>query len=525
MPLIPELTFVDGEYRPAVGSLATAAAPARAQQGIARGLAIASDTFGEVAEKVRRIEDNGSENRAFLAFQKARDDHDAFRLANPDEAAWESDLDKRLSAAQTEIGKLPMSPEARTEINGRVDLWSQQAKAGTVEASLKQKTARARQDLTNALERDRSAGDFGSARERLGRSVATGTLLPEEAEADLLDLEDAEKQWSREQTNKATLATITEDASAWLRENPPEKLPEGVDAATYANQQSFARGVLRGVTHDRTAIILDGMASGEVTTPEQVEELAEELRPTVVEELKGELAKRADLRERERRATPEYQNQTIGRATAMIRDWRRDEEGFDETYAQIYTMIAQVEDPGAKEALMDQLGEARDGQKRTLDTNLKLANEVLSDAYKAGRFGDVSLTGKATMKTRAALDDGLLTDTGKLMRLGFTEEQAAEISAEKLKPHERVELYRTMFSQRQGVDQTTPFERAAFLAVRDGNTEFEVDDPESQDEAITARTEADERLGAALLHMKQFARANPTASKREYEDEVYRIAG
>jgi GH24 family phage-related lysozyme (muramidase) len=525
MPIIPEYGEMRrGGYSPAVADAGTAMAPFKARQEIAGAVGEAADAFAAVRERTRRIEDNGSANRAALIWQKAAGEHENFRLANPDEAAWGTDLAAREKAAREEIAKLPMSPEARSEIGLKVDGWSQAARLdveGKVEIH---KRKRAITDYSNLTKGYVQGGNFEEARAATHEAVRMGTLVKEDGDAALMDIDEAEKDWTAKKADEGTRAVITADPRAWLESNAPEKLPEGVDATTYARQQDFARNVLANVTEATTQTIYDGMATGDVKTAEDVDQLGSGLRPAVREHLKEQLYRRAQAMEVAVRKTPEYQNQLVGRASSLINGWNPAREGFDSEMAEIVTAISDIEDAGTKAALSAQWQEIRDGQKRTFDTAAKLADKALEDAFEAGRFGDAKGSGLASMSTQAAVDDGLLTDGEKLARAGFSPEQIKKLQ-EEANPIKRKQLYREEFGKRTGQDKLTEFERAGYLAVREGKSEFSAVDPEAMDAAVTSRIEAEAKYGAARVALLKFAKAYPNATKEDYEGEILRLAG
>lgn len=531
MPLIPDIQPLDGAYRPSVASPQAAGAPGQAAANLGRDVQQSAGVLVEIHGKYQAARDNGAKNAARLMIQQAQAEHAQFRLQNPDESTWGADIEGRLGKARESIFQQDMSPFMRTEMEATFAGWQQEASSATMLDATKQGVTRARQRSTNAVRAYKEAGDFESARRVVAESRDANVWLPEEAEADLLDIGSEEKDWQIQQQDKATRGAIAEDPAAWLESNPQDAAPADVDPVTYQQQRGYARELLRERTYDVSAAIQDGMVSQngqppKITRPEQIEELAGDLRPAVREELKAELARRADAATAAERSTPEYQAKVVGKVTAMLSRYKADGDDFDRSYVEMEMLARSMPEGAMKSELMRQLKDTREGQLGQIRTNQELAEKALVDAYNANRFGDVSGTGKASISLRAALDDGLLTDAAKLERLGFSADKAKEIAT--ADEDKRTGLFRTEFQHRTGIDRTTPLERAAFLAVRDGkppSSMIEVDDPEAMDAAITARDAADERLGKARIELLNFARANPQAGRKEFEDEVYRIAG
>jgi hypothetical protein len=327
-------------------------------------------------------------------------------------------------------------------------------------------------------------------------------------------------EFQKKQANDAELRTIHADPGEWLSKNKPDAIPENVSPAEYAQRRNLARQLVAQETAETSGNLMDAIVAGKITTPEQVENLAGNLRPTAKAQLLDFLQKQGDEAFRAKRATPEYQDATVGKALDLLDRYQLDDDHFDEKFVEIDGLIRTLpESSPARAELRRKLDAARDGQLGEIKDHADLARNALKDAYKAGRFGNTEGV-QASQSLRSILDDGILTDTAKLQRLGFDSKQAKAIAAGK-KESERLALFRTTFDERKGTDQTSPFERAAFLALRDGL-------PPSHTVEITDDSEREktwQNYGRSRNSLEQWLKVNPKATPEQITEKVKELGG
>ncbi|MDB6077723.1 MAG: muraminidase [Akkermansiaceae bacterium] len=563
MPLIPELTPVPGRYTqvgpsPQVAGIPGAAA-ARAGQQVAQTVGDVFQGGLEMEQRHQRITDDRTKNYARTRVQKALDEHQQFRIQHPDESTWSPDLSDRMKAAREDVFKQPMSPLFKPEMEQNFTGWEQDYQNDTKAAVLTQGVKRARQQSTNTVRAYRQAGDFESARKTIRESQAAGTWSPEEAEADILDLHDEEKQDIKKKQVQGEQTAITEDAAGWLKRADPKKVPEGMDPAAYDNLFSFARSKLSDETAETTKDILDGIALAgqpvtpgspeQITSPEQIDRLGAGLRPAVREELKQKLGKRLSDAERN---SPEHMAKVMGEVTVGLDSYKADSENFDVDYVKMANQIDTLPEGAAKKELQGRLDTVRKGQLEQIRTYADLGKQSIMESYKAGLFGKVDGTGKVSQDVSSLVDAGYLRAQPKLTAAGLSDEQAKAVSeldegtlkkalrvsmseseadatakdlAKDKTDANRAKAFRLLYAAKAGQVSAPPYEQATAKAIFDGSSSFDWFDQEAASTAMTERLSAQDHLGAVLYDYSNFIRAHPDAKPSEIDDHIFQLGG
>jgi len=274
MPLIPEISMLGGNFRPSVAGVAMAGTPGKAAANLGRDVQQAAGIFVDVHQKYQRARDNGAKNSARLMIQQAQAEHAQFRMQNPDESLWQADIDARMGKARESIFGQEMSPFMREEMDATFAGWQQEARNSTMLDATKQGVARARQKSTNAVRAYKDAGDFESARRVVKESAEAGVWLPEEAEADLLDLDDEAREFGKKKKAEDYMIAADTDPVTML-----EILSAKDDAGNYANDTDLENGTrfrlikhaeasLEAAKRDEFDAIEGGISEGRVTEAE-----------------------------------------------------------------------------------------------------------------------------------------------------------------------------------------------------------------------------------------------------------------
>lgn len=502
MPIIPDYQMPEaGNYQPSVGSTSTASAPARAAQSIAKGIEDAGQVFAGVAVKVAEAKDRGNKANAEMRLLRARDEHEQWRLQNPDENGWEADWQSRLGEAKGDIDQLEVSPLLRTELDLAVQGFEQREGAKVMGAKLTQTTQRARQASANLYERHVKDKNGGEAR----RVIAESALLPEEKEARILDLEDEEKRWQAQDRYDSELTGVMADPVAWMAKNPPNKVPEGMDPSAYGNLQGEARQQLRMFTADTSAAILDGLAAGKITKPEEIEAMGQGLRPSVIAGLKAQLEEMGRDGYRAKIASPEYEKQVTGEVLEMLGNYKAEGDDFDEALVAMDAKVRTLpEGSAAKAELKRRVEQVRYGQLQEIESAEDLPRRALGELYKAGAFG----TAKKQLSVDEVMAAGLLKDTVKLQGRGFTADEAKEIAGIK-DGWLQMLRYKELSKKRVGRDYSDPFNKTAFDLLESPRDAF----MEYEDEA--AKRAAREAFGDAKIKLEEWIKFHPDAARDE----------
>lgn len=523
MPIIPELTGVAGEWRPAAPDLNSAMAPGEAMARAGRSVASVAGPLLAVQDKLQGIRDEDGFNQARIAIGQAKANHEEFRVKNPDQSTWAANMDNELSTARETIKALSLSPAARQKLDSQFSLWEADSKTGVQVDAAKYEVTRARQNLTNLDLQYRNNGDFTSSKALYEGAASKGLLTPEEAAAHLGDLEQEAKTYQLKQADKQQRIAIAEDPAHWIESNKTR--PEGMDALQFEQYRDFARGALRQRTGETVDAIRDGMASGDIRTVEDIDHFASDLRPSVRALLKNDLLDMADASEKARRATPEYQEQTVGKVSALLVDYQPTADDFDAKFVEMDSLARTLPEGAVKSELQRRIKDVRDGKTTEIKTHADSAMAALDEAYKAGRFGKL-WDGTVEMPTARVINDGFLSDAGKLKSLGLSEDQVKPILEAK-KDSERLAAFRALgpfWSLRQNVT-ADKFTQSAAEAILNEQTTVKYLSPEAEDAAISAKLEAQMKFGRAKSVLADWLRRNPTADEKAIEDKVFSIGG
>jgi hypothetical protein len=490
-----------------------AAAPARSLGSLAQSIASIAEPFQQHAEQVQKFEDTRVESETLNRWAQESAQHQLDLEQDPDPQSRITKTRDFLTRQKGEMEGLEMTPAVRQRLTLRFDDYASNTinKTGANAAMLERRRA------ADALDaRMRGAFEYnneGELEDVLRTGMETNLILPGDAEKHRME-------FRKKQASDSELRTIHADPGAWLDQNKPDAIPQGVSPAEYTQRRNLARQLVAQETAETSGNLMDAIVAGKITTPEQVENLAGNLRPTAKAKLLDFLKEQGDEAFRAKRATPEYQDATVGKALDLLDRYQLDDDHFDEKFVEIDGLVRSLpEGSPARAELRRKLDAARDGQLGEIKDHADLARQALKDAHKAGRFGNTEGV-QASQSLRSILDDGILTDATKLQRLGFDAKQAKAIAAGK-QEKDRLALFRTTFDERKGTDQTSPFERAAFLAIRDGM-------PPSHMVEITddsGREKTWQNYGRAQNSLEQWLKVNPKASPEQITEKVKELGG
>jgi hypothetical protein len=520
MPIIPDYeAYRGGEHRPSVASPRSAGLVAEANAKLGQQVSSAVTDLGGLAMRERRAKDLGEESRIAAGMAERAELHRQYRESNPDETSWGGDLDSHVSMMGEQVANMKASPEARARADAGFQQWAGGLRADTVSQARAHAVNRSRNDSARHREGMERRGDFEGSRAQLGREVEAGLKSPEEAEEERLQIGVREQQWLGEQAEKREYERIAADPSSWLAAQVPGKVLPGVNPLNYRLRQEFAAKTMEKLTAETASVIRDGIAAGKVTTPEQVRDLASQLRPGAVNLLVNELQLHAEGKLAEQRKSPHFVAEVVGKATDLMSKYRLDFDHYDDGYVAIQLEIGRLNEGPEKTHLNEQLVKLREGKLREVQTAQDLAERTLVDLYEDGVFGKVDGTGRGRGVTRTAIDSSLLRDPVKLEKRGFAPEQAKEI-AEAYNP---VPVFRRLHAGITAKDANAPYDSAALDAVRDRKEEFEWTDPDEEAKAEAERLKARVALGKARIKVMEFARLNPQAKEEEFEAAIRKI--
>jgi hypothetical protein len=488
-----------------------AGAPFAALGELGEAIAGISKPFAQIAGDLQHTENLRQQSELRTALDTQLTDFRIEIEKDPDPVSRMKRMDDFLAKSKSILDRPGLSPAVRNSMIGYHDQWASNARNQNALQAADLSQRRASQAFKNEQIAAFENNDIGRLRLAHNDAVAAGAALPEEWKG-------IEHDFNEKQRRDTAVRSIYENPAAFLDSNASP--PEGGNLVEWENNRDLARQLLRRENVEATDKFQDMLSLGQITTPEQIDELFWDQRPAVIESYKADLAQRGDAAFKARAATPEYQDEVIGQVTSMLDSYRVDSDNFDEQFARMDSMVRSLpEGSGAKAELSRQMDRVRNGQIKTMESVADMARQSFVDVYKAQFFG----TTLRRQSTQSAIDAGLLRDREKLKQAGFTDESLDYITgrdkdgkptdkaAEKLSDTDRLGRFRERYPQR--IDKKTtkdPYLQRAFDAMQAGEGKVEWEDPE-------AKKTAERNLGEAIRKFDEWATLNPAKAKDDKE--------
>lgn len=524
MPIIPNYNPVQGTLQPQAPSLGAAMAAGNAVARIGGAASNVGEDLSAVAQRQQAEADQDARNTARLAAQQARQEHELYRAENPDESTWQADAESRFSKVGESYKDAKISGKARQQLDEEVKGWGTTFNLGTQTDAKNQWRAKARTRGSQLVDAYAQAGKWDDAERQLAENESSGLFSKGELDPDREDLTWRKTKWQEDEAEKKEMNGIAEDPAGWW-EKHKDKPPAGMDPTKYQRFRGYAKQRLAERTYEDADVIEDAMANGKIKTPEDIDRMGPDLRPSVREQLKANLAKRQSAAFQDAKDDPKYQAAVIGRAGALLADWQPAAEDFDKTYAKILGLVKSLPTGSAsREALESQISNVRSGRLGEVRTHADAARKSLDDALKSGRFGKIPEPRKQT--TREIVEDGFLKDVAKLQRLGFSASQAESIGEAAADPaagqKKFIELWKDRDTGSVLADET---ELAGANAIRLGHATVPWNAAGADAETETARGRVDEAYGAARTKLDEWLKRNPKADEKTVSEKVFEISG
>lgn len=525
MPLPPVRYISAGPMMPRANpSVAMAQGEALARMGTT--IAAVGEKGFQIAERVRKTEEAGIVSAYFANLDEQAAQFSNSLLTRTDPDAWPSDWRDMVGTFKDEARNLKLSPAARAALDMEIQNWSTQ-RTIRMESLAAQRTvneAQARIDLSfkHALSR----GDREGAERQLSLMPGAG-LMPSQVEVARSEME---RGLARQALKEEAELDPTGTLDRLDKMSPEEFLSLPGNEFLTLEDRDITRAEAQRIQRQNIAAASDEFqdlaAAGVIRTEEDLEAhfAPRNLPPRVMEAMKADLGKRWNAEELARRATPEYQQETVGRVMSMLADYNPESADFDSRYTEMDSLVRTLPDGATKAELNRRLRSVREEKIGEFQDLADLARKDFEDLYKQRFFGETHQ--KQTLGT--AIDDGFLRNHDRLISLGFSEDQAKEIIGKKrgkdLDPAEdkdRIARFRTLWKDREGEATADPYSLSIAQAIRDsrGRTHLvEYEDPE-------ARTRAERELGKALIQFEQWLKQNPSKAGDldAIEKEKYRI--
>jgi hypothetical protein len=502
----PHLRYIEAGNVAPTPSIAAVTAPGKALGQFGEVLAGLGEKGFQIATQIRESDEKGklSTWRARSAERMATFSDSL--LQRQDFQNWEADTEKELKEIGAEIDGMKLSPVAEASAKEYFTAWASEKRIALGSQVASRTVSEGRLRTGQAAAYHAARGEITEAHDLINNGPYTAGEKPPM-------LREASRQGQLFQYGRRISERPREAASqikdpSFLTKHPDLTAADHSDLATQAHQEQ------RKQAYTAVEEALGPIGRALRTAGDFLGKFSARLSPVAIGTLADRIHEAVTDGVRRQRATPEYAQQVTGEVSAMLGSWQPDADDFDEKYASMITRTRTLPEGPARSRLETQLEDLRQNRLGQVRDNYDLARRDILQAYQENGFGDISGKGTVSISLRGALDDGLLQDRAKLQRLGYTTGQADGI-ARLSKEEWRIAEFRKSFSKRTGIDQTTPLERAAYLAIRDDkphSTVIEVENQEAKVRHEESARQAQRVLGRVLTELDDFALANPNAS-------------
>jgi hypothetical protein len=311
----------------------------------------------------------------------------------------------------------------------------------------------------------------------------------------------------------------------FIKDNPlatisgVEKIKE--EATQQKRQQGYAM----------TDSFENGMASGLINRPEQVEQLYPKASPALQEKMREALTRRVTEKQKAYMESPAYQSETIGNISGRL-DKYVPSGSDDVEYFELRTALKTLNDGVMKDRLAERLEGMRRGAQDEWKSEADAYRSQLKDAYQSGGFGYSTVR----QPLNEVISTGLLYDRAKIAEQGFSEEQVEMIATGKAKADQleamgvppkqssaladgtgaanQIALLRALHPKRPNFqpEDADPYVRSAFEAIVSGKEGF-VEYP-----SRAANREAERKYGAVLTEFEKRVRFAPEKAAEIYRE-------
>lgn len=505
----------------AEGSPHAAAAPWAALGGLGEIIAQTGEKGIALLNKHKELQIQREAAQMETEFAKMTSDFEMEMLKNPNmtpeqiDAGWKS----QTQGFQAKYQRDGMSPMEQDHIATRSKELIQRGGASVAKSALIANIQNTKQAGINLAELGIQTGDM----DKVDRGLAILKTVMPEAEV--------ESHRMRAQSQIATTRIEAEIAAdpVGMREKLKDpnfvKNHPGVAVDDLPRLNEMTRGMSNRKIGDMADDFEDKLATGKIKTNADIRRLyGDQVPPRILEQMEDTLEGRYDKAAIELRKTPEFQKQTVGEVSSLL-DGIDTAENFDERYAEAAFKLSQLPDSATKRRLAKRLDSVKNGTEVESKNYADYVRSQFPEANKQGRFGKPKTVEK--IKVADLVKDGFLKDKEKMMRLGFSDSQADDITElAKKDPALAQRKFIELRKERPGGSvNASKIEIDTADALWNGNAEINWDDPASVDSADEANMTTAQRYGKAQMEMDNFIEMHPDAKPEELNKEFLRITG
>lgn len=491
--LIPNLQAVGSGPSLPRADASAAMAPGMALKSVAAGVSDVADVLDQHNQRILAVQNAADLTEIKTKARTAYANFQASLTEDHDYKTYQTKWESALSNLRAEIEKGEYSGMVRDQAGIFLEDFAGDTRIGVSAAMQRKAVERGKLAFGNAFQATVDGYDPASGPPS---TAALEELLDDQAWM-LPEEKDQQRQRFRDATAaKYRIAEIHADPEDWLERN---KEPGPGNLGQWIDDTNRAKGLITDRAEEAAIQAEDMMASGQLTNPDDVDDLFANLRPAAREAIKNRVADRAQLNFRAEMARPEKQQEIVGTVMERIRAYDPTFEDWDAEFVDIQLMIGTLPDGPVRDELASQLKRAKSTEVAQVLEAQDIILKQLDDAFDAQKFG-VFERGQST---QSAIDAGLLEDTAKLTAAGFSPEQIEQLNAEGMTAKERTALFRKLWFQRPGdASGLGAYEQTAFEAIAAGETRFQAIDE-------SAMAKARREHGKARMELMEVIRAYP----------------
>jgi hypothetical protein len=183
-----------GQLQTGNQTLQTANLPAVTNASIGKALGDVANVAMDIQQKARRANDVTNLTTASLRMNEAQMEFAEFQRKNPDESKWLDEWKSIETKLQSEIGNMPLTPDARAQLTNRFSTWSTNGTINVQAQAFKQ--AGVRMDAVGQMARQQAidSGDVSIYESHINTAVESGLELPQVGRMKVEDVSRAAKQ-------------------------------------------------------------------------------------------------------------------------------------------------------------------------------------------------------------------------------------------------------------------------------------------------------------------------------------------
>lgn len=270
MPLIPELSALQGQHRPSVASPQAAGLPGRAALSVAQGIADMGGTFLKIAGTVQATEDARTRSTVRQGWSRGLAELETKLATQADPSRHLSELDDFLSRSRSAITEGNPSPRAREALEMEYLDFETQTRNRIGGAAARLSRERAGLALQNELETASNSGDRDAFTRALDTAEEGTLILPERREGLLREFEYKKDFTAIQREIAADPIDMERDLdSPDFLERFPSQTPESLDRL-----RQYARGESNRARGEVWDNVLNASLDGKVLSSDELRTMA-----------------------------------------------------------------------------------------------------------------------------------------------------------------------------------------------------------------------------------------------------------